>query len=461
MDRPLFWHQGLFLQPQHFQLADRHAGTLLQPFHRFLQPDFWGVGDIEIAEAALGNLTFELTRGEFIFPDRTHAVFPGNALIEGRSFEEAWVNGGKPLTVYVGLRQWNESGENVTVLPRIDRLSEITTRFTAPVDPDEIQDLHQQGPAGQVKRLHYVLRIFWEPEISRLGGYALVPVARLERRAEKVVLDEGFFPPCLTVTACAPLLATVREIRDQLAARGRQLEAYKRDRGIHSAEFGARDMVYLLALRSLNRYVPLLFHLTEAEPVHPWQVYALLRQLVGELSSFSGEINAMGEGPGGARLLPPYDHRNLGPCFSAARSLITRLLDEITAGPEYVLQVLFDGTYFAAELPPAIFEGRMRYYLVFETEADPQTVLRSLETAAKTGSRETLPILIARALPGVRLAHLPAPPQELPRRARALYFQIDHHSDQWLPVQKNRNLALYWDQAPEDLKIELMVTGRR
>jgi len=79
---------------------------------------------------------------------------------------------------------------------------------------------------------------------------------------------------------------------------------------------------------------------------------------------------------------------------------------------------------------------------------------------AKLGARESLPILIARALPGVRLEHLDLPPQELPRRARSIYFQVDHHSDQWAYVERGNNIALYWDVAPEDLKVELMVVGR-
>jgi type VI secretion system protein ImpJ len=182
--------------------------------------------------------------------------------------------------------------------------------------------------------------------------------------------------------------------------------------------------------------------------------------LIGELSSFSERLNVMGEFEDGTRLLPKYDHRNLWECFSAAIGLVTQLLDDITAGPEYVMQLLFDGTYYATELPPGIFEGRNRFYLVFETEAEPQSVIDSMGTIAKLGSRESLPILIARALPGIKSEHLPVPPQELPRRARSVYFRIDHHSDQWAQAEKTNNLALYWDAAPEDLKVELMVVGR-
>ncbi len=460
MEKPLFWHQGLFLQPQHFQLGDLYTQSLLEPIYRFIQPYFWGSGNCEIQDASLGTGTFSLTRGEFLFPDRTFVRLPENAVIEARPFNEDWIEGGKPLTVFVGLKKWSPVGENVTVLSKLENLGDVTTRFATVADPEAIADLHEGGTEAEVKRLSHVLKIFWSTEKDRLGDYVLLPVAQLERSGEEVVLSQKFVPPCLAINNSGFLLNLVKEIRDQLAARAYQLESYKQDRGIHTAEFGSRDMVYLLALRSLNRYVPLLVQASQSPQVHPWQVYGLLKQIIGELSTFSQGVNVMGEAEDGSSLVPPYDHEGLWRCFSSAQALIIRLLDEITAGPEYVMQLLFDGTYYAAELNPAIFEGRNRFYLLFETEEDPNTVLDAMQKIAKLGSRESLPILIARALPGVRVEHLPAPPQELPRRARSVYFQIDHNSDQWGQVQKANNIALYWDAAPEDLKVELMVVGR-
>ncbi|MCP4690741.1 MAG: type VI secretion system baseplate subunit TssK [Desulfobacterales bacterium] len=460
MERPLFWHQGLFLQPQHFQLGDQYTRSLLTPFPRHILPHFWGVGELRIEEAALGSLSFSLKKGDVLFPGVTAAVFPGNALIEPRSFDESRIADGAPFTVYLGLRKWKDQGENVTVLPRLDNLSDVTTRFVTTADPEEIVDFHQDGARAQVKRMFFVLKLFWESELDQLGEYDLIPLARLTRNGEEIGLSERFIPPCLTIAGSEPLLSIIREIRDQIASRGRQLESYKRERGVHTAEFGARDMVYLLALRSLNRYIPLLFHLTESRQVHPWTVFGALRQLIGELSSFSERIGVLGERENGEPLVSPYDHRDLWKCFSSALAAVTRLLDEITAGPEYMMRLLYDGAYYASELPPAIFEGRNRFYLVLETGEDPDAILQSMEVSAKLSSRESLPILIARALPGVQLTHLAAPPRELPRRADAIYFQIDHHGGHWLDVKKGVNIALYWDAAPDDLEVELMVAGR-
>lgn len=460
IQRPLFWHQGLFLQPQHFQLLDLSFQSLLNPFHNFLQPHFWGITETEIQQAALGIGSFNLLSGGFLFPDGTFAVIPDNAVSEARAFEEGWIEGGKPLQVFIGLKKMNNSGGNVTAMDKSIPLSQVTTRFITKTDPEEIKDLHSDGPQGEVKRLNYVLKIFWEAETDSAGDYELIPIARLEKSGEAIMLSRGFIPPCLSLAASEPLLKLVKEIRDQIAARSNQLEEQKRQRGIQTVEFGSRDMVYLLALRSLNRYVPLLSHYTETRQVHPWIAYGALRQLIGELSSFSENVNVMGEAKDKGLVLPNYDHRSLWECFSTALDLIIKLLDEIVVGPKYRMSLVYDGTYYAAELKPAFFEGGNRFYLMCWTEEDHKSALQSLTAIAKLSTREQLPILIAKALPGIRLEHLPVPPQELPRRANTIYLAIDHFSKQWDFVTKGNNIALYWDHAPEDLKVELMVAGK-
>ncbi len=95
-----------------------------------------------------------------------------------------------------------------------------------------------------------------------------------------------------------------------------------------------------------------------------------------------------------------------------------------------------------------------------ESDAPPETILETMKPIAKLSARESLPILMAQSLPGIKLQHLENIPQELPHRSNATYFQIDHHSKQWEPVVKGNNMTLYWDMAPEDLKAELMIVRR-
>lgn len=460
MAKPVFWHQGLFLQPHHFQLNDLYLHSLTDPWYRFMVPHFWGVGSFEIHEAALANRVFDVQAGEFLFPDNTHIILGENGVIQARSFEKAWTDESKPFSVYLGLKKWNENGENVSIVTGFDDLSAVSNRFVSSTVPEEIADLHGSGPKAEVQRMRFLVRIFWETEMEQLGDFQLLPLARVQKNLEDIVISKNFIPPCLTLSGSGILAGIVKEIKEQLFSKTRQLEAVKRSKGVHTAEFGSRDMAYMLALRSLNRYVPLLAHLTAVNQAGPWAVYGVLRQMVGELSSFSAEISANGKLEDGTPLLAEYDHKKLFDCFTGAQSLITRLLNEITSGPEYIIPLHFDGTYFTAEIAPHIFEEGNRFFIVMESEADREALIESIRHIAKFSARESLPILIAQSLPGVKLNPLDMLPQELPRRSNAVYFQVDHHGKQWDLIKGGSNLALYWDTAPGDLKVELMVVRR-
>lgn len=459
IERPLFWAQGTLLQPQHFQLLERIGQGMLSPYHEYGAPYFWGVGSMALQKSALGARCFELKAGEFLFPDGTFVSLHENGCIAPRVFDEAWIKGDKPFTVLLGLRKWCDTGENVSVVPTQASAGNVSTRFVTSSDPEDTKDLHAGGPEAQVKRLRYVLQILWETEEDQLGEYEWIPLAQLERSGSEIRLSDTFIPPCLCCSA-SPLQNLLREIRDQLAARCRQLEEHKSKRGVYHAEFGSRDMVYFLALRSFNRYLPLLFHYSDAHHYHPWHMYGILRQLVGELSTFSEQINVTGASLESKKDIPKYDHQDLWSCFSAVQAAITRLLDEITAGPEYIVALNFDGTFFSADIKPAIFEGRNRFYLAINTEEDTKNVLKAQEEVIKLSAPGHLELLVSRSLPGIGLQYLQIPPQELPRRAGTFYFAVNHFDDQWAIVVKERCLALYWNGAPADVEIELQVVGR-
>lgn len=457
--KPIFWHQGLFLQPQHFQLSDLYAGFLQRPFADLGLPHFWGVGALELSSAAVKNLSVEIAQAQLLFRDGTYVEYPGNALIRPRSFKTDWVEGDKPFTIYLGLKKLSQTQPNVSVVKSYDDLSETATRFATTADPEEVRDLYQGGTTAMVQTLTYVVKVFWETELDRLDDYETIPVARLERDGETIKLSGKFVPPCVAVSASGVLMGIIKDIRDEIAGRARQLEEYKSPRETQKREFDAGHLVYLLALRSLNRYVPLLVHYTETKQVHPWVIYGALRQMVGELSSFSERFNMLGEpqgGPADGGMVLDYAHEDLGRCMVAVRNLIAQLLNEITIGPEFLVRLELQDGYYVADLPKNFFAQRHRFYLVMRTESAPEGLLQSFEAQAKLGARDQVPVLISRALPGVELIQLPVAPQGLPRRANSFYFRVEQFSDQWDFVERSGSIALYWGEAPADLRIELV-----
>ena len=455
--KPLFWHQGLFLQPQHFQYLDLYFQSLLSSVLEYQHPYFWGVINMEVNESALENRSFELLKGKFLFQDGTGTVFPGNCVVQPRSFDEAWVEAEKPFTVFLGLRKFTQESQNVTVLPRLDDLSGINSRFVTTENPEEMIDMHRGGPAAQLKRMDHVLKIFWENELEGLNNYHLIPLAQLERDGKEIKLSRSFIPPTVFVSGSDELIKIIRDIRDQVTSRCRQLEEFKSPREIQSTDFESGYMIYLLALRSLNRFVPVLFHLTETPNIHPWALYGVLRQLIGELSTFSEELSATGELLDGTIVLPHYDHQNLWACFSAAYNLVGNLLNRIIIGPEHIIRLKRDGGYFAGEIPTNAFDSRNAFYLVIRTNVEPEKVLENIKTIAKLSSSEHIGTLISRALHGIKLEESHVPPPGLPRRQNSFYFKIDHYSSQWVDVQRSRNISLYWDTAPEDVMAEIVI----
>jgi type VI secretion system protein ImpJ len=305
--------------------------------------------------------------------------------------------------------------------------------------------------------MHYVLKIFWENELEELNNYHLMPLAQLERDGEEIKFSDKFIPPAISMSGSDELIKIIKDIRDQVTSRCRQLEEYKSPREIQSTDFESGYMIYLLALRSLNRFVPVLFHLTETPNIHPWVYYGIIRQLIGELSTFSEDIGATGELFDGTKVLPQYDHQNLGACFSAVRDLVSNMLNRIIIGPEHIIRLKRDGDYFAGEIPANAFDSRNVFYLVVRTDVEPDKVPETIQAIAKLSSSEHIGTLISRALHGINLEQSPVPPPGLPRRPNSFYFKIDHYSSQWAEVQRSQNISLYWDTAPEDVVAQIVV----
>lgn len=459
--KPIFWHEGLFLQPHHFQWQDLYLQSLIEPLNRYVTPSFWGTGKIVIQTEALNNFVFNVLAGEFRFRDMTHAVFPGNAVLESRSFEKAWKDKGKPFYVYLGIRKLSNTTKNVSDPLNYESFSMVPTRYTADIQSENLPDFYEGTEAMSIERLRYVLKILWEDEKKTIGDYEIMPIARLENQKGNIVLSPNFVPPVLSIFSSEVLKRAVKSICELITATSNRLEANKKERGVHTAEFGTKDMVFLLTLRTLNRFSPILRHMLEGgHSVHPWSVYGVLCQLIGELSTFSSKINLVRIARDDPFYLPVYNHETLSLCFYRAGKILTKLMGDIAYDPDYITQFEFDGTHYSIELPAKMLEGRKRYYLVVETEAAQSKVVKELEKIAKLSSPMYIGLLIAQSLPGIQLQHIAHPPAELPRRSMGVYFLVNHKSRLWQKVQEEKRLALNWVAKPDDAKIELMVSGR-
>src|SRR5574339_110111 len=120
--RPIYWHHGMFLQPQHFQMSELHQQSQARPYREFVQPYLWGVSSLSMQTSSLSQRICDIDGGEFMFPDGSFVELPGNALIHARSFADEWVDQEKPFTIYIALKKLSRFEDNAT---EINDMSEL------------------------------------------------------------------------------------------------------------------------------------------------------------------------------------------------------------------------------------------------------------------------------------------------------------------------------------------------
>lgn len=459
IDQPLYWHQGLFLQPQHLQHNDRLNAHRVARLAQVSMPHSWGIVSLQVAEGALATGQFTVDQLSVLFRDGTLAEFPGNALLESRMFVPGELSNG-PRTVYVGLRKVMQGQPNAGMYETLDAAARAQTRFATLAEPAGAPDYLCGNRIAEVRPMHYVLRLFWDHELADLANYEVVAMARIEQDGDVTRLSPRFVPPCANIGASSVLTQMLRDVRDELIGRAHQLEVYKHAADSVQTEWDPGQMRLLMALAVLNRFGPLLSHFLETPQAHPWDVYGLLRQLVGELSWFSMRCDMLGRAPDGQILVPAYRHDDLGPQLGAVATLIGQMMNEITFGPEQVVRFTETSAGWLAELPDSFLAPRNRYYLVVAGAADVGQIGAALPRDAKLGAPNEVDDFVNRSLPGVELLYLQVPPPGMPRRSGAVYFRIEQMSEAWMSVTRSRAAVLFFPDAPKQFIAELVAVTR-
>ncbi len=454
----IYWHQGLFLQPQHFQQMEMHERFIREPLVRMINPFAWGVERLELVEAALSNRMAGVRVLRLLLPDQTYLEYPGNVVIADRSFDKIWADPELPFNVYLAIRRFSVSQPNVTVIDSMAQAVDVRTRYVSLSNPGEVRDAYTGDGQALVPTIMHVAKLVFEPELVGLDDHDVVLLSRLTLEGDQVRVSAQYVPPAVCLGGSNFLGNVVKDIRNDMLGRLRQLEEYKSPKGINAEDLDANFLMMMQAVQVLNRHVPALTHLLEVSAVHPWHVYGQLRQCVGELSTFSQRFDVYGRLQGRDDGLPAYDHESLGTCFVKARETISQLLSEIAVGPEFHVVLSLQGDIYSATISPDYLGSRHRFYLILQSESVKDIDVRDLLGVARLAATDVIVDLIDHALPGVELMELSGPPQGLPRRSDAKYFRVEQMSEGWEQIQRSGQVSFYWPLAPEGLRVIVVAT---
>jgi len=437
------WTEGMFLRPQHFQQADLHHAAQRHTLARLLSPYPWGVRRLEIDADALENEVVRIQRCELVFPDGLWFRYPEAGEIRDRSFREAFLPTLEAMRVYLATRN-------------LDQPDAASQRYVS--RRESCRDLYDPGSTATVDYVVPRAEIVFtnDPEDERLAGFQAVCVAevrRTGRAAPRYELSRRFIPPAVSCEASPLLLTLTRQVHDQVAAAARNLGSHRRERGAEGLAAGAGDLEQLLALLALNQYAPALQHQLAHGGGHPYDLFQLLVQLRGCLTTFSGAEESVD--------FREYVHNDLYPSFAPVVESIRRLLEQLMPTHYTEIELEREEHNFYAPIEEEVFREATAFVLALRGGGTTEEIKSRMDVAKITSMRDMVDLRKFAVDRGVPTRYESVPPAEIPRLADHTYFAVETGHARWDKVRKDSTFCLFFSDAPQGMEARLYAVLRR
>lgn len=434
----VLWTEGLFLQPQHFQQADRYAEALVGGLAQRLTTYAWGVSQLEIDREVLKVGQFALKTVSGLTQDGTVFRVP-DAETHPPALDVPSET--KDCRVMLTVPQRRQGAPEVDLSG-----SELSA---ARLRPAEVEVTDVTGRAAKPATLAVgKLRLQFALEVDDLADRLAIPVARIieVKPDREIVLDDGFVPSVLDIQAAPPLAGFLSELEGLLAHRMTALA------GRMTAGTGARgtaEVQDLILLWAINRALPVMRHLSTIDNVHPVNFYRECVSLAGELATLMAPDKRPSE-------YPPYQHHELTQTF----------LPVIRDLRQYLSSVL-EQTAVAIPIEPrkygisvgVIADRKListaGFVLAVSADIAPEKVRQHFAGQAKVGPVEEIRQLVNSALPGIPLRPLPVAPRQIPFNSDTVYFEVDGSNPLWGKMTTSGGIAVHVSGDYPGLKLEL------
>ncbi len=427
------WHEGLFLQPHHFQAWDRHWTERVAAGELWQNPFFYGISEIGINSAALA--------AGYIQFDTLKARTPGGTLLElatGQQSERRDLrtslnnsNDGS-VRIYIGVPRLQLGGNNVAS-DREGTGSRFVSEFYE--YPDETDGSSVQPV--ELRRVNAQILV----QGDDLAGYDTLSLAlvRLNGDGASFELDPNYVPPLVDCAAWGPFRSQILSpIADLLLRSSEQAGRALADAGKTLHANSPTQLQRLILLQAVNPAASLFRVFSLSRGIHPQTVYFQLAQLAGALDIFLPQ-RCVNETQG-------YDHENLGPIFHHLKKRIVTALSAFDSQPyyqkylvgvEYGLQATIEYTpkTDATEWFLGVNKGKLPVELLLQ-------ILAPGNLDWKIGSASQVESLFAHRTPGVELSPATELPASLPRSNEWAYFKIQQSGPAWDDVLATKTIAI-------------------
>ncbi|MEM6304077.1 MAG: type VI secretion system baseplate subunit TssK [Pseudomonadota bacterium] len=437
-DSKVLWTEGLFLQPHHFQQADRYTESLVGGLARRVAPYAWGMSQLEVDTEVLKVGQFAIKSCAGLTQDGT--VFRVPAAEDHPPALDVPAET-KDCVVYLSVPQRRQGAAEAD--PSGAELS--NTRF-------RMSELEVTDTAGSGKKAAMLtvgkLRLQFALEVDDLADRLVIPIARIieVKSDQEVVLDSAFVPSCLDIRAATPLLGFARELEGLLAHRMNALAGRIAQSGTTK---GAAEIQDFLLLQAVNRALPAIRHQLGIENLHPVQFYRDCVSLAGELSTFMAPQKHPPE-------FPAYQHHDLSTTFATVIRLLRQYLSSVLE--QTAVSIPLDPRKYGISVG-VIADRKLittaGFVLAVSADVPAENIRRHFGGQAKIGSVEEIRQLVNSALPGIPMRPLPVAPRQIPYAANVVYFELDSDSPIWGKMTTSGGVAVHVAGEYPGLQMEL------
>ncbi len=437
-DSKVLWTEGLFLQPHHFQQADRYTEALVSGLAGRIRPYAWGVSSLDIDNEVLKVGQFALKACAGLTQDGTVFRVP---MAEDHPPALEVPETIKDCVVYLTVPQRRQGAAEVDLSGA--ELSASRLR------PGEIEVTDSMGQQKKPVMLGVgKMRLQFALEVDDLADRLAIPVARIiEVRPDKeIVLDQAFIPSCLDVRAAQPLDGFVRELEGLLSHRMQALAGRLSEGG---GTKGVAEVSDFLLLTVINRLLPQVRHMASIENLHPENLFRVCVGLAGELSVFMTSEKVSPD-------FPPYKHDDLTSSFTPVIRILRQYLSSVLE--QTAIPIALEERKYGISvgvIADRKLLGNAGFVLAVDADIPAEDVRRHFSGQAKIGPVEEIRQLVNSALPGITLRPLPVAPRQIPYHAGVVYFELDADSPYWGKMTTSGGIAVHVSGQYPGLKMEL------
>lgn len=439
------WSEGMYLGTHHFQAQNRYFEESIHFATSALSAHGYGLLGFEMDGEALQNGTVALIHARGVFRDGLIFQMPElDPLPAPRVIGDAFGPTTDSLLIYLTVASRRADGQNTTLMEESARP---VTRYIAESEIvfDET-DGRDQKPVS-IGRKNIALSF----ERDLPADSVNLAIARIVRsRSGEFVYDLDFVPACLQVGASPRLMSLLQKLIELMEEKSASLIDASQTRTSAQSGYSAREIANYWFRHALNNSLAPLRHSFFTKRGHPEDLYTDLARLAGSLCTFALDASP--------RDIPLYDHDQPDQVFELLDRRIRGHLEIVL--PTNCIRIRLQPTgdfYWAGEISDQRVLGRSNWIFAIHSSLPEMELITRTPQLVKICSRQFVPELVLRALPGLPMTHVVTPPAAINPRIETQYFSLNKSGPCWAHLSETRKVGVYVPGEFSNPEIEILV----